>query len=212
MVLSSGEIITIGSGIQSHINATSAVRHSNQSAGQETITRIPKSNLKFHKVKKNEKYKVSGNLPENYRSDQKVPKTNIENLIKLSSKYKLVSFKLPDETNDYFLKSCYQIDFISSPVRYNGEGTKAIKGLLEKSLSDKETEGRLIVDVKITDSETSAAGFFYKLGFRFTDERKNTIMQSWAQDRKSILSPKLIGFMYLPKDKIQKLMMYRILL
>lgn len=212
MVLSSGEIMTIGSGIQANVSAPVSVKRSEYGGERETVVKVPKSNLKFHKVKKHDKYKVSGNLPEDYASNEKVPKTNIENLIKLSSKYKLVSFKLPEESNDYYLTNCYKIDYISSPIRYRGEGTKAIQHLLERSLADKETEGRLIVDVKITDDETSSAGFFYKLGFKFIDERKNIIMQSWAQDKKTVLSPKLTGFMYLPKEKIRKLMMYKILL
>lgn len=212
MVLSSGEILSIGSGIQSPVGGTSPIRHSAQKPAEEAAVEIPKSSIKYHKIRKHEKHKVTGTIPEYYISDTKVPKTNIENLMKLSSKYKLVSFKIPDESNDYYVKSCYMIDYISSPVRYKGEGTKAVKALVEKAMSDKDTEGRIIVDVKIIDSQTSAAGFFYKLGFRFLDSGKNEIMKNWERGPRSILSPKLTGVMYLPSEGVKRLLMYRMLL
>ena len=212
MVLSSGEILSIGSGIQSQVGGTTAIRHSVQKPNEEKTTEIPKCKSKYHKIRKYEKYMVKGEISPDYISDTKVPKTNIENLMKLSSKYKLVSFKIPDEANEYYVKSCYMIDFISSPVRYKGEGRKAIKSLVEKSVSDKDTEGRIIVDVKITDGQTSSAGFFYKLGFRFLDTQKNEIMKNWERGENSIISPRIVGMMYLPKEEINRLLMYKMLL
>lgn len=212
MVLSSGEILTIGSGIQSQVSGAAPVKHAAHKPDEEKAVVIPKSSIKYHKIRNNEKYRVRGTLPEYYISDMKVPKTDVEKLVKLTSKYKLVSFKIPDETNDYYVKSCYMIDHISSPVRYKGEGTKAIKNLVEKSMADKDTRGRIIVDVKIIDGQTSASGFFYKLGFRFLDNKKNEIMQNWLKGEKTILSPKITGVMYLPKECVQRLMMYKMLL
>ena len=212
MVLSSGEILTIGSGIQSQVGGTATIRRSSKKQDEEKAIEIPKSTIKYHKIRKHEKYRVKGELPQDYISDIKVPKTDIDKLIQLTSKYKLVTFKIPDESHDYYIKSCYQIDYISSPIRHKGEGTKAVKSLLEKSMTDKDTEGRIIVDVKITDSETSSAGFFYKLGFRFIDRQKNEIMKNWLKDEKNILPPKTTGLMYLPKEHTQRLLMYRMLL
>lgn len=212
MVLSSGEILTIGSGIQSQISVSSPVRHSAQKQEEEKAYDIPKSVIKYHKIRKHEKYRVKGELPQDYISDIKVPKTDVDKLMQLTSKYKLVTFKIPDESHDYYVKSCYQIDYISSPIRHKGEGTKAVRNLLEKSMTDKDTEGRIIVDVKITDNETSASGFFYKLGFRFVDKSKNIIMENWLKDEKNILPPKITGLMYLPKEHTQRLLMYRMLL
>ncbi len=212
MVLSSGEILTIGSGIQSQVGGTIPVRNQNKKNEEEKPNKIPKSVIRYHKIRKHEKYRVKGEIPQDYISDIKVPKTDVDKLIQLTSKYKLVTFKIPDESHDYYIKSCYQIDYISSPIRYKGEGTKAVKSLLEKSMTDKDTEGRIIVDIKIIDNETSSAGFFYKLGFRFIDKSKNEIIKTWLKDEKNILSPKITGLMYLPKENIQKLLMYRMLL
>ena len=100
MVLSSGEILTIGSGMQSQVGGTAAIKRSALKPDEEKAVEIPKSTIKYHKIGKHDKYKVTGILPEYYISDKQVPKTNVDNLIKLSSKYKLVSFKIPDESND----------------------------------------------------------------------------------------------------------------
>ena len=212
MVLSSGEILSIGSGIQSQVGGATAIRHSAHKPDEEKTAEIPKCKIKYHKIRKYEKYRIKGEIASDYISDTKVPKTNIDNLMKLSSKYKLVSFKIPDETNEYYVKSCYMIDFISSPVRYKGEGRKAIKSLVEKSVADKDTEGRVIVDVKIIDGQTSSAGFFYKLGFRFLDSSKNDMMKNWEKGQDSIISPRITGMMYLPKEGIKRLLMYKMLL
>ena len=212
MVLSSGEILTIGSGVQSQVGGTAVIRRSPKKQDEEKTIEIPKSTIKYHKIRTHEKYRVKGEIPQDYISDIKVPKTDVDKLMQLTSKYKLVTFKIPDESHDYYIKSCYEIDYISSPIRYKGEGTKAVKSLLEKSMTDKDTEGRLIVNVKITDNETSSAGFFYKLGFRFADKNKNIIMSNWLKEEKNILSPKITGLMYLPKENTQKLLMYRMLL
>lgn len=212
MVLSSGEILSIGSGIQSQVGGAAAIRHSTHKPDEEKTAEIPKCKIKYHKIRKYEKYRIKGEISSDYISDTQVPKTNIENLMKLSSKYRLVSFKAPDETNEYYVKSCYMIDFISSPVRYKGEGRKAIKSLVEKSVADKDTEGRILVDVKIIDGQTSSAGFFYKLGFRFLDSSKNDMLKNWEQGQASLISPRITGMMYLPKEAIKRLLMYKMLL
>lgn len=212
MVLSSGEILSIGSGIQSQVGGTASIRHSTHKPDEEKTIETPKCKIRYHKLRKHEKYRIKGEIASDYISDIQVPKTNINNLMKLSSKYKLVSFKIPDETNEYYVKSCYMIDFISSPIRYKGEGRKAIKALVEKSVADKDTEGRIIVDVKIIDGQTSAAGFFYKLGFRFLDNQKNNMLKNWEQGQDSIISPMITGMMYLPKEEIKRLLMYKMLL
>ena len=210
MVLSSREILSIGPSISNQVGVVSQVKHSEYK--EEKKICIPKSNIKYHKIRKNEKYKVIGDIPEYYVSDIKVPKTNIDNLIKMNSKFLLVKFNLPEDKKEYFLDNCYIIDSISSSVRYKGEGRKAIKALVEKTMSEKDTNGRIIVDVKIIDGQTSASGFFYKLGFRFLDAQKNEVMENWICGEKTILSPKIVGMMYLPKEAINKLLMYKMLL
>jgi hypothetical protein len=106
------------------------------------------------------------------------------------------------------LKNCYKIDSIISPKRYCGAGTKAVQSVLERSLADKDTEGRVVVYAEMTDGKTSPAGFFYKLGFRFIDKSMNEIMENWVAKKITVDAPKLAGMMYLPKNHINKLMMY----
>ena len=213
MVLSSGEVRIIGSGMQSQSNTTIPVKVSSKKEEEtDSNVKIPASKIKYHKIGKHDKYKISGSVPENYISAIKVPKTNVDNLMKLNNKFKLVTFKVPDESHDYYVRSCYMIDYINSPIKRKGEGTKAVRSVLEKSLTDRDTEGRLITNITIIDGETSAAGFFYKLGFRFLESAKNDIMKEWVNDKNSYLAPKLTGIMYLPKENVNRLMVHRMLL
>ena len=125
----------------------------------------------------------------------------------LRSRYRLITFKNPISKTLY-LNNCYKIDFIESPQRYKGAGTKAVKALVERSLADKDTQGRVVVDVQIIDEKTSPAGFFYKLGFRFVDTQMNEVMENWVRQKTLINAPKLTGMMYLPKENINRVLMY----
>lgn len=213
MVISSSEIMKINSGMQSQSSLSVPIKLvAKKEEEDKKVIEIPASKIKYHKISKHDKYKIKGIIPEDYISDVKVPKTNVENLMKLNTKFKLVTFKAPDESNEYYVKSCYIIDSIISPVMRKGEGTKAVRNVLEKSLTDKDTDGRLIVNVIILDDEITSAGFFYKLGFRFLNPTHNEIMQKWISNKDNhYMSPKLTGLMYLPKENINRLMLNKML-
>lgn len=211
MVASNG-ISTINNNYSGSNGSTMYVKRKIDKPQEESKVNVPSCKIKFHKVKKQNKFKVIGKLPEYYISDISVPKTDVNNFEKMTIKYRFVSLKKFEDIEEHYTNGCYVIDYMFSPIRGKGEGTKAIRSLVEKAISDKDTEGRILVDVKVIDGETSAAGFFYKLGFRFTDELKNEIMQNWLTNQKTQFSPKIVGMMYLPQDKMKKLMMYKILL
>ena len=124
------------------------------------------------------------------------------------NRYRLIKFNIPRKRTVTYLKNCYIIDSIEAPQRYMGAGTKAVQTVLDRSLADKDTEGRLVVYAEITDGQTSPAGFFYKLGFRFVDKSMNETMENWLKKNLETEAPKITGMMYLPKNHINKLMMY----
>lgn len=106
-----------------------------------------------------------------------------------------------------YLKNCYIIDYIQSPKQRCGLGTEAIKYAVEKSFFDKKTEGRIVTFSAPLIKEASPAMFFYKLGFRFIDTKQNDFMEECLQKKIPDI-PTQIGMMYLPKNKIHKLLTY----
>ena len=106
-----------------------------------------------------------------------------------------------------YLKNCYIIDYIQSPNARCGLGTAAIKQLAEKAMFDSKAEGRIVTFSAPIMKESSPALFFYKLGFRFTDPQCNQVMEECLLKNMPDL-PAQIGMMYLPKNRLQKLLMY----
>ncbi len=106
-----------------------------------------------------------------------------------------------------YLKNCYIIDYIQSPKARCGLGTAAIKQLAEKAMFDSKAEGRIVTFSAPIMKESSPALFFYKLGFRFTDPQCNQVMEECLLKNMPDL-PAQIGMMYLPKNRLQKLLMY----
>ena len=153
---------------------------------------------------------VHGDWAEDYveKVELKPSSKEIEKNVELMSRYRLIKFNMPTKKINLYLKNCYKIDSIESPVRYNGAGTKAIQALVERSLADRDTQGRVVLYAEITDGKTSPAGFFYKLGFRFIDKSMNEVMDAWLHKNIKIEGPNLTGMMYLPKNHINKVLMY----
>ena len=58
-----------------------------------------------------------------------------------------------------------------------GDGTKAIKKVVKKSLANPKTQGRVLLHAQTIDGKTYPSGFYYKLGFRFVDDLKNNILE-----------------------------------
>ncbi len=106
-----------------------------------------------------------------------------------------------------YLKNCYIIDYIQAPKQRCGLGTEAVKQLAEKAMFDSRAEGRIVTFSAPVLKEASPALFFYKLGFRFTDPESNNVMEECLRNNMPDL-PAQIGMMYLPKNRLQKLLMY----
>ena len=106
-----------------------------------------------------------------------------------------------------YLKHCYVIDYILSPTQRRGLGSEAIKGLAEKAMFDKRTEGRIVTFSTPIAKESSPAIFFYKLGFRFTDPQANEYIKECIVKNIPDIPPQ-VGMMYLPKSQLQKLLRY----
>ncbi len=113
----------------------------------------------------------------------------------------------PQKKQTKYLKNCYIIDFIQSPIHRKGLGTQAIKSLAEKVMFDSRAEGRIVTFSAPMLQESSPALFFYKLGFRFMDKKANEYMVE-CLSKKIPDIPAQTGMMYLPKNNLQKLLRY----
>ena len=207
MVNSAGYNLVIGSGLQSHVSASGSVKYGTYESEAEKAVIIQNAKIKFRKIKQSDKYSVHGEWSDDYVAAEEY-EVSQENISDIMSRYKLITFNIPRKKTCLYLKSCYKIDSITANQRFHGEGTKAVQSLLEKSLADKDTQGRIVVYAEITDGQTSPAGFFYKLGFRFADKSMNEVMQNWVSKKIKADAPLLTGMMYLPKSSVNKLLMY----
>ena len=209
MVSSANYTIRIGQS-NSGISASVPVKFNGQKKEEEKPIIVKDAKIKFHKIKDSDKYSVTGEWSEDYavKVEIEVSSKEVEKNMELMNRYKLITFNFPTKRYANYLKSCYKIDSIEAPQRYQGAGTKAIQSVLERSLEDKDTQGRLVVYAEIIDGETSPAGFFYKLGFRFVDKSMNEQMENWLKKNIETEAPKITGMMYLPKSNITKLKMY----
>ena len=106
-----------------------------------------------------------------------------------------------------YLKNCYIIDYIQSPNPKHGQGSEALKQVAEKAMFDSRAQGRIVTFSAPIMKEASPAIFFYKLGFRFTDPKCNEIMEECLKNNMPDI-PAQIGMMYLPKNRLHKLLHY----
>ncbi len=210
MVSSTNYSIRITQGSGSSVAASNPVRFNQKKEEVKKPEKVQDAKIKFHKIKESDKYTVHGEWAEDYATKIEVETSTkeLEKNMELMNRYKLITFKMPSKRIITYLKNCYKIDNIEAPERYKGAGTKAVQSVLDRSLADKDTQGRLVVYAEITDGQSSPAGFFYKLGFRFVDKSMNEIMEEWLKKNIETEAPKITGMMYLPKNHINKLMMY----
>lgn len=210
MVSSNNYTISIGSGHSTGFGTVASLKLNHKKEEEDKVVVVKDAKIKFHKVKLNEKRTVQGNWNDDYVKKEVIEVSNkaIEKNVELMNRYRLIKFNMPSKRTVLYLKNCYMIDYISSPQRFQGAGTKAVQTVLERALADKDTEGRIVVNAEIIDGQCSPAGFFYKLGFRFVDKSMNDIMENWLRKNIRTEFPKLTGIMYLPKQHINKLMMY----
>lgn len=90
-------------------------------------------------------------------------------------------------------------------------GTNSVQALVRKSLQDPETQGRVMLDACCIDGETAPGGFYYKLGFRFINQKINDECAKWlAEGGKRENAPWAVGLMYLPKENISHCLNYKV--
>ena len=106
-----------------------------------------------------------------------------------------------------YLKNCYIIDYIQAAKPKCGQGTEALKQLAEKAMFDSRAQGRIVTFSAPMMKEASPALFFYKLGFRFIDPKSNEVMEECLRNNMPDI-PAQIGMMYLPKNRLNKLIHY----
>ena len=178
-----------------------------------------KAKLKFKKIKFLDKIIAPIGMPQEYCCDDEyiinqsfwanIRHTFEVSKHKTSSGNFFVSGMLDDSpsVSTKYFRTTYLITEIESPVPREGAGTEALQGLVEKSMLDDETQGRVILYQEQCSPEDTSAVFFYKLGFRCAESDSNEILDTVLD--KNLTSFELpSGYMYLPKDNIQKLLRY----
>ena len=101
----------------------------------------------------------------------------------------------------------YHVDKLVSNGK--GTGTRSIQEVVKRSLADIETQGRVILEAAYIDDKTAPGGFYYKLGFRFSDNFMNKKCEEWLKaGGKKEDAPFAIGQMFLPKENISHCLNY----
>ena len=168
-----------------------------------------KATIRIKKIKRADNIIIPGSIDDDYvdivEEEINSPKSSVsyENNFFIAQEI----LAPPPKRKLKYLKNCYIIDYIQSPKPHCGMGTNAIKALAEKAMFDKKADGRIVTFSAPIIKESSPALFFYKLGFRFTSEESNEIMEKCIRDKIPDI-PAQIGMMYLPKIRLHKLIRY----
>ena len=166
-----------------------------------------KATIRVKKIKRGDNIIIPGEIDDDYVDivEEEIKPSGGSNLFATTGS---MLFQPPTyKRKTKFLKNCYIIDYIQAPRARCGLGTAAIKQLAEKAMFDSKADGRIVTFSAPIMKESSPALFFYKLGFRFTDPSSNKIMEECLLKNMPDL-PAQIGMMYLPKNRLQKLLMY----
>lgn len=167
-----------------------------------------KATIRVKKLKRSDNLVIIGDIDDDYvdtvEVEQEAPQAPDGNFF--SSSQALFLPQRPKKKYKY-LKNCYIIDYIQSPKPRCGLGTAAIKSLAEKAFFDPKAKGRIVTFSAPMVQESSPALFFYKLGFRFMDIEANAYMEECLAKKIPDI-PAQVGMMYLPKNRIQKLLRY----
>ncbi|MBR1460188.1 hypothetical protein IJ596_00945 [bacterium] len=114
---------------------------------------------------------------------------------------------LRKEGSDYVFTPHYVLDKLHAAKK--GDGTFKIQSLVEKSLKDPDTKGRVMLEACCEDRVTAPGGFYYKLGFRFVHPQYNKECEQWLKmGGKYEDAPFALGRMYLPKENILHCLKY----
>lgn len=171
-----------------------------------------KATIRVKKIKRGDNIIIPGEIDEDYVDIVEEEINNPRGALNESSGggnfFATGSLIMPPQKKKLkYLKNCYIIDYIQSPKPCCGQGTEAIKALAEKAMFDKRAEGRIVTFSAPIIKDASPAMFFYKLGFRFTNPSSNEYMEECLLNKTNDISPQ-IGMMYLPKNRLQKLLHY----
>lgn len=176
-----------------------------------------RARIKFKKIKLSDRIVAPDLLPDNYVVDEEIlMKTsllgNIRHFLSINNKKQTGNFFLSGLSDDSppllkYFNNTYIITELESPTPREGAGTEALQGLVEKSMLDDDTQGRVVVYLEQIAPEDTSSLFFYKLGFRYAEDEQNLIIQDAIDKNMSevIIKP---SYMYLPKDNIPKLLRY----
>ena len=176
-----------------------------------------KAKIKFKKIKGSDRLVAPHGLQDEYYSEEQEGFfDNVKryfNLMKDSQPSGHSNFFLSGVLDDEgasplkYFATTYLITEVEAPVPYVGSGTEAVQGVVEKSVVDEETCGRVILYLSQISPEDTSCKFFYKLGFRYADENLNELVNdSIEKNIPRIVVPS--AYMYLPKDNVPKLLRY----
>ncbi len=176
-----------------------------------------KAKIKYRKIKSYDCITAPDGLPEEYYTlDGGLKKSIIKNVKQylniIPDKKQEGNFFLSgvvdgEKQSPKYFNNCYLLSYIESPVPYEGAGTEAMQTLVEKSLLDDDTGGRVILYMAQLSPEDTCPKFFYKLGFRYVNGDYNTELKQYID--KNIIEFRMPpGYMYLPKGHVQKLLRY----
>ncbi len=186
--------------------------------GFKTPNLKEKATIRVKKIKRGDNIIIPGEIDDDYvdiieeeitggHTNAAPPEYSLNSGGNFFSSPTLLSPTPPPKRRLKYLKNCYIIDYIQSPKPGCGAGTEAIQQLAEKAMFDSRAEGRIVTFSAPLIKEASPAMFFYKLGFRFTDPTANAYMDECLRKNMPDI-PAQIGMMYLPKNRLHKLLHY----
>ena len=174
--------------------------------GFKTIPLKEKATICVKKLKRWDNIAIPGVIEDDY-VDVVEETLNLERKPEEGNFFNQQSFIIPVKRKIQYLKICYIIDYIQSPKPRCGLGAEAVKALAEKAMFDPKAEGRIVTFSAPLIKESSPALFFYKLGFRFTSPQANEYMEECLRKKVPDI-PVQTGMMYLPKNRLHKLLHY----
>ena len=175
-----------------------------------------KARIKYKKVKASDLLVASEGFPEEYYAPEKEEGftllKGVKQYLRIIPESKkegnfFVSGVGGDEEKSRYFSDVYLLQDIESPTPREGAGTEAIQCLVEKSMLDENTNGRIILYIRPIALEDTSVQFFYKLGFRSTDEAWNKKIEDSI--RNNLLEIEISScYMYLPKENVPKVLRY----
>ena len=150
-----------------------------------------------------------GKYPKNYvkLADSAFVEYKPQSIKKIGSRTFIIPEQKAHYLNTYALLPHYHIDKLWTAGK--GTGTCAVQSVVQRSLNDAETEGRVTLDASCIDGKTAPGGFYYKLGFRFIQNDLNETCRQWIENGgKKEDAPFVTGTMYLPCENIEYCLNY----